>query len=63
MGNDEGVLVGRRRLDLGGKAVVERKLRLVLVDNAGKVGRCRRRHLRLSEQLPFEPDRIEIIVG
>ena len=41
----------------------KRKLRLVLVDDAGKVGRCRRRHLRLSEQLPFEPDRIEIIVG
>ena len=39
MRDDEGVLVGVRRLDLGGEAVVQRELGLVLVDDAREVAR------------------------
>ena len=62
MRDDEGILVGRRRFDLGSEAVVERKLGLVLVNDAREVTHGRRRQLGLCDQQPFQPDGSDIVV-
>ena len=63
MRDDEGILVGRSRLDPGGEAVVQRELGLVLVDDAREVADGRGRQLGLRDQQPFQPDRVEIFLG
>ncbi len=50
MRHDKGVLVGRGWLDLGGEAVGERELGLVLVDDPRQIAHGRGRELGLGDQ-------------
>ena len=63
MRHDEGILVGRSRLDPGGEAAVEREIGLVLVDDPREVAHGRGRELGLRDQQPLQPDRVEVFLG
>ena len=61
MRDDEGILFGRGRLDLGSEAAIECEFGLVLVNDTREVAHGRRREPGLGDQQPLESDGLDVI--